>query len=250
MHTSVKALGLSFIFCIASNLVVSGNEPETQISFQPSQTDTIEGQAYLGWESRYFSEGRDDLDGDSLFISSFEFNWKNISAGVWYGNSPEQRYDELQLSLAISHSIGDFDFYGSYTHFRFPLENSNENELGVGAAWSGLPNEIELSIDAYYSFETDGFFAEVAASREFSITDKLALNFSVPIGINLGYVDDGHDGANNIAARVGWDYTLSESLTLTAHTTYSWALDRDNSLPGDEQLIDFFHGGIGLQWSF
>jgi hypothetical protein len=46
------------------------------------------------------------------------------------------------------------------------------------------------------------------------------------------------------------EFALTDSISVTAHTTYSWALGRDAALPGDEQLIDFFHGGVGLQWSF
>lgn len=176
--------------------------------------------------------------------------WKNLSAGVWYGNSPDQSYDELQLSLTLTQSIGDFEFYGGYTHLRFPSNGSNDNELGAGFVWSGLPIDVELSVDVNYSFEADGYFAEITAGREFSVTDCLALNFSVPFGINQGFVDDGHDGASYIASRVGLEYALSDAVSITAHTTYSWALDRDGSLPGDEQLIDFFHGGIGLEWSF
>ena len=183
-------------------------------------------------------------------MSSFELSWKNFVGGVWYGSSPEQNYDELQLALAYTRSIGDFEFYVGYTHFRFPFEDTHEDEVGAGLVWSGLPMDIELSADVYYSFETDGYFAELAVSREFSITDQLSLNIAVPFGINQGYVDDGHDGANNIAIQLGLEYALSDTVSLVAHATYSWALDRDSSLPGDDQLIDFFHGGIGLQWSF
>lgn len=235
----------------ASVLTVFGHESETQLPFARLHThDSLESHAHLGWESRYFSEGRDSLDGDSLFVGSLEMGWKHLAGGIWYGYSPDQRYDELQLGLALTQNIGDFEFYGGYTHLRFPFDGSHDNEIGAGVAWSGLPMDAELSADIYYSFDAEGFFAEIAASREFSITDDLALNFSVPFGINQGYVADGHDGANHIALRLGLEFALTDSISFTAHTSYSWALSRDAALPGDDQLIDFFHGGVGLQWSF
>lgn len=240
-----------FIYSLVSICTVFGREAVSEISFKDTQaSDKIEVQAYLGWESRYLSEGRDELDGDSLYVSSFELSWKNLVGGIWYGSSPDQNYDELELSLALTHSIGDFEFYVGYSHIRFPFENEHEDELATGLVWSGLSNGIELSADITYSFETDGFFLEFSAGREFEITDQLSLSIAVPFAINQGFVDDGHEGANNIAIQMGLEYALSKSLSLTAHTTYSWALDRDSSLPGDEQLIDFFHGGIGLKWSF
>ena len=251
MHIFSKGAKVLFICFFVSVCKVFGQDPEGQPSFRSNQdTDRIEGQVYLGWESRYLSEGRDELDGDSLYVSSFELSWKNLVGGVWYGSSPDQNYDELELSLALTHSIGDFEFYVGYSHIRFPFENEHEDELATGLVWSGLSNGIELSADITYSFETDGFFLEFSAEREFEITDELSLSVAVPFAINQGFVDDGHEGANNIAIQLGLEYSLSDAVSLVAHTTYSWALDRDSTLPGDDQLIDFFHGGIGPQWSF
>jgi hypothetical protein len=246
-----KATVLSLVYGFASVWTVFGDETEAQLPFaQPHPLESLEYYAYLGWESRYFSEGRDYLDGDSLFVGSLEVGWNNLAGGVWYGHSPDQRYDELRLSLFLSQSIGDFELYAGYTHLRFPFDGYHNNEIGAGTAWSGLPMEVDLSADLYYSFDANGCFVEISADREFSITDRLALNFSVPFGINQGYVADGHDGANHIALRLGLEFALTDSTSVTAHTTSSWAWGRDAALSGDDQLIDFVHGGVGLQWSF
>lgn len=251
MRHIVKATGLSFIIYFAFTLPTFAHDSAAQLPFdRPHAHEVIESHVHLGWESKYFSEGRDALDGDSLFVSSLEMGWKHLSAGVWYGNSQDQRYDELQMSLALNQCFGDFEVYAGYTHFRFPFDDSHDHEIGTGVVWSGLPMEIELSADLYYSFEAEGYFAEISAGREFSITDSLTLNLSTPFGINQGYVSDGHDGANNIALRLGMEYAISESIAFTAHTTYSWSLGREAALPGDAQLVDFFHWGVGFQCSF
>ncbi|MCX6865046.1 MAG: hypothetical protein NTV46_02280 [Verrucomicrobia bacterium] len=228
-----------------------GHEPEShQPINRPSAHEEIHGHVHAGWESKYFSEGRDSLDGDSLFASSLEIAWQHLTGGIWYGSSPDQRYDELQLTLALTQTIGDFEFYGRYTHLRFPFDDSHDNEIGAGIAWSGLPLDVELAADIYNSFDADGYFAEISATREFSITDELSINLSGLFGINQGYVCDGHDGANHAALRLGIGLALSDSLSIMAHATYSWGIGRDLTLPGDDQLIDFVHVGVGLQWSF
>ena len=205
---------------------------------------------HAGWDSHYFSEGRDALDGDSLLAGSVELGWECLAGGVWYGNSPDQSYDEVQLSLALTHGVGDLEFYGGYTHLRFPFEDAHDNEIGGGAVWSNLPAELELGADASYSFDASGWFAEISASRAFPLTGRLRIVCAGVLGFNQGYVADGHDGANHVAAHLGLEYVVSESLTILAHTAYSWAIDRDRTLPGDEQLVDFLHGGGGLQWAF
>ncbi len=251
MHHSVNATVLSLVFGFASVLAVVGHEPEAQLPFdRPHVHESWEGHAHLGWESRYFSEGRDSLDGDSLFVGSFEMGWRHLAGGIWYGNSPDQAYDELQLTLAVTQSIGDFEFYAGYTHLRFPFDDLHDNEIGAGVAWSGLPLDIEFSADIYHSFDADGYFAEISAGRELPITEQLSLSLTSPFGINQGYVADGHDGANHFALRLGLEYVIANSVSVTAHATQSWALDRNGASPGDDQLIDFFHGGVGLQWTF
>lgn len=252
MHTITKVIAVTITSSLLPILTASANEADANLPFErPHGHGQLEGNFQLGLESHYFSEGRDALNGDSLFTTSFELGWQHFSAGVWYGYSPDQRYDELQLSLAYTFHVTDkLEFYVSYTHFQFPREGSHDDEVGVGFAWSGLPCDIKLATDIYYSFDADGYFAEISAGKDFELNDHLTLNLSGIFGVNQGYVSDGHDGANHLAIQLGLECAVTESLAVTIHTTYSWALDTDSSAPGDAQLIDFFHSGIGLQWSF
>lgn len=248
--SALTAVSVLVIYCLTYATIGLAHEAKAQLPFEhPHAHDAVKAHAHLGWESKYFSEGRDTLDGDSLFTSSFELGWKHLTGGIWYGNSPDQAYDESQFSLALSQSIQDIEFYLGYTHLRFPFDDSRDNEIGAGISWSGLPIDIELAADTYYSLDADGYFVEISAAKEFSISNRLAFDLSGQLGINQGLVSDGHDGANHFALRLGLTYGISKSMSITAHSTYSWALNVDPTLPGDEQLIDFFHGGVGLQWS-
>lgn len=229
----------------------TAHESEVQLPFERAHAhESVEGHLHIGWESRYFSEGRDSLDRDSLWTSTVELGWNHLSGGIWYGYSPDQDYDELQLTFALTENIADFEFYVAYTHLQFPFDNTHDNEVGVGSSWSGLPLELEIGVDAYYSFDVDGSFWELILSREVEISNSLKVDLSGIFGVNQGYVSDGHDGTNHLALRTGAEYAVTESFAITVHAAYSWALDRDAKLSGDEQLIDFFHGGIGVQWSF
>ena len=237
---------------LALSTLQSGAHPsEPQQPFQRLHAhENLEFHIHTGWESRYFSEGRDALEGDSIWASSIELGLEHFTAGLWYGNSPDQSYDELQLSLGITESFGDLKAYIGYTHFIFPFEGSNDDEIGIGITWSGLPAEIELAAELYYSFEADGYFTEISANRGFEITENFSTSFSSIFGINQGYVTDGHDGANHFALQVSYEYVLTKSLSLLAHTTYSWEIGKKSTTPGDDLLKNFFHCGVGLQWAF
>jgi len=228
-----------------------GRAPEALFPFEITHAhEKLEGQISTIWDSRYFLEGRDMLDGDSLWESSVEFGWKHFAGGVWYGYSPETQYDEMQLSAAWTGCAGDFEFYAGYTHLQFFEDDARDNEIGAGLTWSGLPMEWVLGVDSYYSLNAEGMFCEASVTREFQITDRLCFSLSGAFGLNFGYVSDGHDGANHTALRLSVAYALADSLSLIAHAVSSWALDKDADAPGDAQLKDFVHSGIGLQWSF
>jgi hypothetical protein len=248
-HSSNPLLAISIL--TLTNLTSSAHQSDPQQPFErPHAHDAAEFHIHTGWESRYFSEGRDALDGDSIWASSFEFGLEHLAAGFWYGKSPDQSYDELQLSLALTQTFGDFETYIGYTHYIFPFDGSHDNEIGTGITWTGLPAEIEISADIYHSFDADGYFAELSASREFEISQSFNIIPSSIFGINQGYVSDGHDGANHFALQIACSYNLTESVSLVAHTTYSWTINKSSTAPGDALLKDFIHFGAGIQWDF
>jgi hypothetical protein len=70
------------------------------------------------------------------------------------------------------------------------------------------------------------------------------------LGWNEGYVSDGHSGLNFFSLRSGVEKMLSENFSLVGHGVYSWAIDPDLNLAGDQGLKDFFHFGLGVEYKF
>ena len=251
MQNTPRLVSFSILLALASNLPTSGSEVIICPPIDPQQeSSSIEVNSCVEWQSRYASEGRDSLDGDSLWSSCIELGWKQISTSLWYGNSPDQDYDELQLSLAATHSIGDLEFFAAYTHLKFPFDATHDDEVGAGLVCSNLPYNLEFSAEAYYSFDATGTFAEIALARQFQVSEPLTLDLSSNFGLNQGYVADGHNGANHVALQMGLEYVISDALSLSAQTQYSWGINRDLTHPGDELLVDFFNATVGLHYAF
>ncbi|MEX0321401.1 MAG: hypothetical protein AB3N63_04540 [Puniceicoccaceae bacterium] len=241
---------ISIALCLFGGIAYA-NVPESQPQHTHDSEDlALEVTAFSGLDSSYFSEGRDALDGDSLWVNSVELAYGKFSGGVWYGNSPDQDYDELQIGIGYAESFGDFEIAVGYTRFQFPFESAHDNEVGTTLTWSNLPMGCEFSADAYYSFDAEGYFVELALGHEVEVSENFSLVAAGIAGINQGYVSDGHDGLNNLALRLEGVVALAENWHFISHLTYSWAVDANPALEGDAQLIDFFHGGFGLEWSF
>ena len=237
-----------YLFLLASSWAheSEGTKPFEKIHAHRS----LEVHAHAGWESRYFSEGRDALDGKSLWAGSVELGYDHFSGGVWYGRSSNHQYDEWQYNLSLSQELASLHFYIGYTHLIFTKDNESDDEWSLGISYTNLPFGLETSLDAYYSMDAEGSFIEWSTGKEYNPLDGLTLSASAVLGWNENYVSDGHNGLNFFCLRTGAEKMLTESLSLVAHGAYSWAVDQDLSLTGDQQLKDFFHFGLGVEWTF
>ena len=246
---SSKIIFLLFAFLFKLACTAHEGDSAKKVEAIHTHEDLI-GHTHAGWESRYFSEGRDALDGKSLWTGSVELGYKHFSGGVWYGRSSNHAYDELQYGLSLTQEKNDWSFYAGYTHLVFSKDNESDDEWSFGLAHDNLPYSLGTSLDGTYSMDAEGVFYEWSSYREFSLGEKSAVLISGILGLNDGYVSDGHDGANFYALSVGLERNITDNFLISCHGMQSFAIDRDLTLAGDEQLKDFFHFGAGLQWAF
>ena len=203
------------------------------------------------WDSRYVSEGRDNLDGNSLLSTTLEVGCAGFTFSTWYANSPEVAFSELDLGIEYGFEIGAWAAYFGFVHLRYPHDDATENELGAGLAYNGLPWGFVPAVAWTYLAETDGSYFETSLFRPIEVTDTIALEPGVIVGFNAGYMGDGHDGADHVALVLPVTFALTENVELSAYVSYQWAIDSDPvNCPDDELLRDFFWGGVAVGISF
>jgi len=205
----------------------------------------------IGWDSRYMSEGRDELAGDGLAATTLEASYKDLTLGLWYSASPDEDYREYQISAAYTIEWRDFEFGLSYTHLRFPSEKEHDNELAFAIVFPELPGGIVAELETVWSFEADGAFIEASVSRDCEVADWLTLTPWVGLGWNEGFVDDGHKGANHVALGIEAALPVKDDTALVFRCHYSRAIDADaERYPEDESLKNRFTWGLALQAAF
>ena len=205
-----------------------------------------------GWDSRYVSEGIDNLDGGGIWtvegLLEYDMEHFALYVGGWYALGYDSDYDEVNILTGVVASVANFNFEFGYTYLNSP--ELGHNEIGGLIEYTGLGNVI-LGADWYYSFEADGSFINLFAAREFELTDRLTLEAESHLGINADYLAEGHDGFNHLFAGLRAMYGLTEHMTLRGHLGYNFAINSDPaSAPDDELLHDFFHGGVSIGVSF
>lgn len=253
---TVCLLGLTGIECRAAD-VVSIEQTRTDgaaagaMEQRSESATSLEVDLSAGYESRYVSEGRDNLDGDGLLGNTLELGYQGFTAGVWYANSPAADYDELNSWLQYNHAIGDFEISVAYTHLRYFSDDAHDNEVGLGLEYGALPWNLAASALGYYSFEAEGTFFELGLNGEYEIKPWLTLSPNLVFGINSGYISDGHNGANNLEMGLVAEIPLSDRLSLYMNGSYNFAINSDpDQYAGDESLDNFFYGGVSLTYSF
>lgn len=257
----VTAMALSFGWSQEEVLPDSEGEVPVQIGpggriirESPLDTDQEAGSPFhlhFLYESRYVSEGRDNLAGGSLLTTSTDLSWGSFSFAPWFAYGPDDDYSELNLSLIYSHQWGeDWEGYLGYTHLQFFSDNDHDNEIGVGVAYSGL-EWFDLVGDAYYSFAGNGVYFEAGAVFPVFSTDEMSLGAFVLAGFNGGYVPDGHPGADNVSTGLDFEWVWGPKVAFTGFVGYSLAIDADQqNYEEDELLRDMFWGSLGFKVVF
>ncbi len=209
--------------------------------------------AHLLWESRYVSEGRDNLSGDGIYSISTEFNYGDFTIVPWLADGVNTDYSQFDLNIVyVTKLLDNLEFFAGYTniHTRESGRSGNDNEVSLDLAYL-TENQFQILANIYYSFDAKGAFSELAIEKDYRIDNRLSINLRAILGYNFEYITDGHNGINNGQLRANLSYKLKEEIALYAYAGYNRAIDRDvDRYTGDELLQNYFWGGVGFSYRF
>ncbi|CAA6693259.1 MULTISPECIES: porin [unclassified Lentimonas] len=202
------------------------------------------------WDSHYVSEGRDNLDGNSLASIEATASYEGFTVGAWGAESPDQDYREYNYWLEYSYEWQAFTFTVGYTYLDFDTDKAHDNEVSFYIGYT-LPCEVELEIGGYYSDENSGCFYEAILSREFEVMDQLNLLPFIQLGYNDDYIAEGHNGLNNLTLGLECNCALTEQFSIGAYVAQNIAIDADTKKHADDHLLDdFAYFGLNASYSF
>lgn len=202
----------------------------------------------LAMDSHYVSEGRDNLEEGGIF--STEMVWEKsladgtLSLGTWYADAWDVDYSELNMSVGYTVDLEPVELGLTYTWLDFFEDDAEDHELALCATFD-IQDALDMNIGAVYSDEANGSFFELGLSREFALSDGVAVVPFAVLGINDGYVSDEHDGLNHINIGVETSWEISESISMGAYMSYTMGLEEETG----ESLEDLFYGGLCLTFS-
>ena len=210
----------------------------------------LEVHTHFGWESKYVLEGRDSLDGDSLWSSSVETRYEHLFGGMWYGRSTRNDFRELKLNAGVGQEKESYTYHFAFTHIRFPVDDESDDEWEAGFTHTDLPFVSESGLNLVYSEDADGFFIEWGNAIVHTVTEEFELEYTGVLGWNEGFVSDGHDGLNHFSLGVSTGREITSFAALNLHAVQTWPINRDLNKADDLFLRETFHFGISLEANF
>lgn len=190
------------------------------------------------WESKYVSEGRNNLPEGGISTISVGAAWQGMSARVWYAAAQSESYDELQGIIEYRFGVGPVETYASYTRLEFLDDGLSDNEFVAGVVFGNILNIVPAA-EYKYSTEAEGGYLEVSLRSEFNTAHgRLRLEPYVLEGFDFGYASAGHDGPNNFRLGVDFAWALTDRTSLVGSVAHSWAhQDVKNEQLGDESWV-------------
>ena len=200
--------------------------------------------AGLNWDSKYVSEGRDNLNEGGLMSVNLDISTPletgELFFAGWYADSIDTAYTELNLGIGYGLSFDKFDLAIGYTWLDFSGPSATDNEFSLEMVSSTL-GTVDLGAAFVYSTEAGGTFIELIASTEIE-RERFNLTPYALLGINQGFIPGERKGLNNLQLGIEASTPLSDKVELGGYLAYSIALDEE---PG-ESLDDIFWVGIYL----
>lgn len=220
-----------------------------------------------GFESafytKYVSRGL-VINDKPVFQQEAWVSWREWTLSVWgnmdmtdfgerlgYGNE-RGHFTEFDFTLSYSKTLGTFTVGGGYIYYRFPRTGAPPTQEVFVEVGADVPLSPKLTV--YYDFdEGDGIYAMLSASREYRLSERIALNLCASVAYassNYNRFNLGRDvsSLSDATFTVSLPIKLSDKLTLTPSIMYSNVLNGSiaKQTPADSAWV----AGLALSASF
>ena len=182
----------------------------------------LQGSLQTQWQSQYISEGRDNLDGSSLYSVCGDLVMADIAAGVWQAWEAGGDYRENTFYAEYAPYFGEWNPYLNVSYLQFHPQDPDDVEVGIGVS-RRLTTLIRLALDSTWSKQASGRFYALSAIAETPLWETVIVDLRLTQTYDDGYASEAYDGLNNLEAGLQLTWNAIEGLSFYAGWQHSWA---------------------------
>lgn len=208
----------------------------------------------LGWDSKYISQGRNNLQNGGIYWLNTAIQHNNLTTYALVGRGDSQTYTEWNIGLEYTLNLTD-DLSANLGYQRiegFSDDRCRDNELFAELAYLATPWLVP-SLNYVYSTEAAGYQVEVSLHSYWNITEQLTLTPYITQGFDFKYSTEAHDGRNNLQLGLEAAYQLTSSITISGHISHSFAqgdIEQEAQENGDFSSQDQTYTGVHFVVAF
>ncbi len=246
------------INCLSHNAVANeGLEQVDSISntILPRQmTEPLAVTLDLGWDSKYVSQGRNNLQNGGIYWLNAAVQHGNLTTYALVGRGDSQAYTEWNIGLEYGFNLAEnLEANLGYQRIEgYSNSRCQDNELFAELAYSATAWLVP-SVSYVYSTEAAGYFVEVSLHSYWNITYQFSLTPYITQGFDFKYRTEEHDGSNNLQFGLEANYQLTPSMNISGHISHSIAqsdIEQEASANGDMSSQDQTYAGIHFAITF
>ena len=211
-------------------------QPPPAPALEEPEVPLFSGLLSLNWDSLFICEGRNFIEDGGVTSTFLLLNGpKGFGAWVWYGDSYETIYSEVDVSLMYTFPIPDFDAGVGYTYLHFFDTGGHDYEANAWAYYRKYPLLIPGLLWKWGDSSNGSFVQFTLASELKFFNDKLLVNPRASLGADFGYSSRDVDDLNNLEVKLVVSYNFTPTWSVGGYLAHSFPLeDLDATNEGDQ----------------
>ncbi|WP_052074817.1 hypothetical protein [Shewanella mangrovi] len=205
---------------------------------------------YLDWQSRYISEGRNNLPSGGIVWSGIDYQKDALLLFERQGIATSEDFIEFNAGIGYQHQLDDWILTGSITRLEFfGEERCHDNELALAIDYDAV-EWLTPSLVYTHSTEAHGAFVELTFVGNWTLNDTVAIHPYLTQSWDLGFATEQHDGSNNLQFGLMTDVLLSPTVLMSFHISRSIAMTDIQYEQGDDCRQQQTFAGIAFAYEF
>jgi hypothetical protein len=241
-----------YLFANEAASSASLNDAHINSIISHSQTAETELIFDLGWDTKYISEGRNNLDNGGIYWATTALQYDDLTLYTTVGRGDSHAYIEWNLGFEYGVTIGDaLAASVGYQHLRgYGDLDCSDNELFASLSYITI-EWLTPSIAYTYSTAAAGYFIEASLRSPWQLTEKLTLIPYITQAFDFQYATEAHNGSNHFQFGIEAEYPLPSQLVLSGHISHTIAqADIKQEHRQARTDLDQTYMGLHLTWSF
>ncbi|WP_394202707.1 hypothetical protein [Shewanella waksmanii] len=244
--TSALLLTASQAYAQTSSIAV--DDVHSKPTIELDQQQDVQILLDLGWDSKYISEGRNNLENGGIYWGMAAIEYDNINLYTKVGRGDTDAYTEwnfgLEYGLAISNNLEATIGYQRVEIYAD--ERESDNELFADITYTKF-NWLIPSLAYTYSTEAGGYFIEASLHSNWQLTDTLVITPYVTQAFDFQYATEDHNGPNHFQFGIEAQWQLNDTLAISGHISHTIAQQDIKQELATDNLDETF---AGIHFSF